>query len=401
MFCSFIISILFFLLFISAPLRLDILLQDEKIARLNQQIHELTVLNRKCDKHRKRQLRFLQALINSFKGDNVPLSENVCTRECQKYNVKSNLCNMLCTATTSTPWSMNDIGGDYKFPCDQNWKKQFNQQIRKYDETNSFLYHTNSNKAREKEKSLQTNSHWDKETFFTLAKLFDDTQRDLPWNSEPFGISKRSTPLRYSEKRYNEPHSFYRSRNQNKYNPYSYEMDYLDKSEEPVNVILSSQEDPDRIIFNRNHQYAKEIDYPETSLPQEPTYVIPPPLNPVEHVLPTDGLNVTVPISGRLSVRDEEILKNKPLDEVLCRQFTCVTNSGFKASVCFLAYDPDMYFSETLPLSNATFGKQRILFYIPGQTQRRDVFTNIALKDKMLSFVTDKTNYTCLLITLL
>ena len=155
LFCSFIISILFFLLFISAPLRLDILLQDEKIARLNQQIHELTVLNRKCDKHRKRQLRFLQALINSFKGDNVPLSENVCTRECQKYNVKSNLCNMLCTATTSTPWSMNDIGGDYKFPCDQNWKKRFNQQIRKYDETNSFLYHTNSNKAREKEKSLQ------------------------------------------------------------------------------------------------------------------------------------------------------------------------------------------------------------------------------------------------------
>ena len=129
--------------------------------------------------------------------------------------------------------------------------------------------------------------------------------------------------------------------------------------------------------------------------------MIPPPLNPVEHALPTDGLNVTVPIFGRLSVRDEEILKNKPLDEVLCRQFTCVTNSGFKASVCFLAYDPDMYFSETLPLSNATFGKQRILFYIPGQTQRRDVFTNIALKDKMLSFVTDKTNYTCLLITLL
>lgn len=146
-------------------------------------------------------------------------------------------------------------------------------------------------------------------------------------------------------------------------------MDYLDKSEEPVNVILSSQEDPDRIIFNRNHQYAKEIDYPETSLPQEPTYVIPSPLNPVEHALPTDGLNVTIPILGRLSVRDEETLKNKPLDEVLCRQFTCVTNSGFKASVCFLAYDPDMYFSETLPLSNATFGKQRILFYIPGQIQ--------------------------------
>ena len=339
---------MFYVLFFSAPLRLDILLQDEKIARLNQQILELTELNRKCDKQRKRQLRFLQNLINSFKGDNVPLSESVCTQECKKHQVKSKLCNVLCTATSTN--------GNYK-PCSQNWKKQFNRRMRKYDQHNNVRYGSNV-KASELKSSWKSN-RLSKDTLFTLSKLLGDTEDDFAATSSSSYISKRDVAMDQYGRDYSDPDNYYYPTNSKRYNvryPYSNSYDYSNYVDSPINVILSSKEEPDRTNFNENNFYAEEIDW-ENPLPHEPTYVIPDPLGPIEQTLPTDGLNITVPILGELKLRDEEILRTKPIDEILCRQLTCVTNSGFKATVCFLAYDPDIYMAETLGISNATFGK--------------------------------------------
>ena len=323
--------------------------RKEKIARLNKQIHELTELNRKCDRHKKRQLHFLQTLINSFKGDNVPLSDSVCIQECKKHNVKSKLCNLLC-ATSATH---ND---NYR-PCDQNWKKQFNRRMRKYDKENIGTYRSNK-KASEMETSIQSRL-WDKETFLTLASLLDDTGSDIIRTPRSSHKTRRELGLGRHRRSYYDENNYSYLPNKEPYtfrNPYSYEFDYSD-TDEPTNVILSSKEDTDRIIFNRNHHYAKEIDW-ETPLPHEPKYVIPDPLGPIDQTLPTDGLNVTVPILGELKLRDEKLLRQKPVNTIMCRQLTCVTNSGFKATVCFLAYDPDTYFSETIGISNSTFGKQ-------------------------------------------
>ena len=147
----------------------------------------------------------------------------------------------------------------------------------------------------------------------------------------------------------------------NTQNPWSYDFDYSNNFDEAINVILSSKEEKhdERRNFYDKKYYVNEVNWKPT-LPQKPNYVIPDPLGPTEQALPTEGLNVTVPILGKLKLRDEDLLRNKPVNEILCRQLTCVTNSGFKASVCFLAYDPETYFSETHELegsSNSKFGK--------------------------------------------
>ena len=333
-------------------MRLDILLQDEKITRLNQQIHELTELNRKCDKQRKRQLRFLQTLIDSFKGDNVPLSESMCTQECKKHQVKSKLCNILCT-TTST-------NSNYD-PCNQSWKNQFNRRMRKYDQRNNVKHGSNI-KASELKSSWQSSRQsnpLNKDALFTLAKLLHDTEDELTQTSSSSYISKRGVSLRQYGRDYDGTDNYYYPTNEKRYNvryPYENGYGYSNYLDSPINVILSSKQDTDRTNFNEDHFYAEKIDW-EAPLPHEPTYVIPDPLGPIEQTLPNEGLNVTVPILGELKLRDEALLRQKPIDEILCRQLTCVTNSGFKATVCFLAYDPEIYMAETLGISNATFGK--------------------------------------------
>ena len=351
----------YFFLF-AAPLRLDILLQDEKISRLNQQIHELTELNKKCDKHRKRQLRFLQTLINSFKGDNVPLSDSVCTQECKKHNVKSKLCHFLCVTAAADEID----NGNYK-PCHQSWRKQFNKRMKKYDKKNHVRLNSNDySKASEKESSINKHVPFNKDTFLALARLIEDDsiESDLTRTPRSTHLSnKKEVALKASRHNKNtHNHSLQKRSYDNTRNPWSYDFDYSNNNfDEAINVILSSKEDEDddRNQFHDNRYYFNEVNL-KPSIPQKPSYVIPDPIGPIEQSLPTNGLNVTVPIMGKLKLRDEEILREKPLNEILCRQLTCVTNSGFKATVCFLAYDPDVYFGENPILegsSNNMFGK--------------------------------------------
>ena len=351
----------------AAPLRLDILLQDEKISRLNQQIHELTELNKKCDKHRKRQLRFLQTLINSFKGDNVPLSDSVCTQECKKHNVKSKLCHFLCVTAAADEID----NGNYK-PCHQSWRKEFNKRMKKYDKKNHVKPNSIDHfKASETDNSNNKQVPFNKDTFLTLARLIDGSiESDLTRTPRSMQLSNiNDVTLKHSRHNNNKNkipyyHSLHKRSYDNTQNPWSYDFDYSNNNfDEAINVILSSKEDEEdeRKYFHNDRYYLDKTNLKPT-IPHKPDYVIPDPLSPIHQSLPSNGLNVTVPIIGKLKLRDEELLRQKPLDEIMCRQLTCVTNSGFKATVCFLAYDPEVYFDERHNLegsSDSKFGKPR------------------------------------------
>ena len=257
-------------------------MQDEKISQLNQQIHELTKLNRKCDKHRKRQLRFLQTLINSFKGDNVPLSDSVCTQECKKHNVKVKICHFLCTAST-TMTVKKESDNYYRPPCLQSWRKQFNKQMRKYDEkkNNSVRYRSSNMKASETEsEALQSSStSFDKTMFLNLARLFDNRDNDFITRSprSTTYLSKPNAYFKSSKSNYHDEDNKYlgigHARNKRQYNhvhdPYSYNFDYSTNFDEPINVILTSKEDTDtsRPNFNSHHFYTNEFDNYRTSMP--------------------------------------------------------------------------------------------------------------------------------------
>ncbi len=78
-----------------AFLRLEVMMQEEKIYQLRSSVEKLTNLNRKCDKLRKKDRRFLQTLIETGTRDNVPLSEGACSSYCSKAKVKD--CDELCS----------------------------------------------------------------------------------------------------------------------------------------------------------------------------------------------------------------------------------------------------------------------------------------------------------------
>ncbi len=76
-------SSFYFISLFLASLRLEIILQEERIQRLEERVKQLTKLNRKCDKGRSRERGFLQTLIQTCKRDNVALSEEECSTYCR------------------------------------------------------------------------------------------------------------------------------------------------------------------------------------------------------------------------------------------------------------------------------------------------------------------------------
>ena len=94
-FCSF-YSVLFFY-FLTAFLRLEVILQEEKIHKLRESVSHLTDLNRKCDRLRRKDRKFLIDLIETTKRDNVPLTEEQCLKFCEKHRVKNQECDELCS----------------------------------------------------------------------------------------------------------------------------------------------------------------------------------------------------------------------------------------------------------------------------------------------------------------
>lgn len=77
-------------------MRLELILQEEKIQRLRNQILDVTRSYRKSERFRKREQNFLETLIAKYKGDNVPLSVERCHKYCIEHKVKTKVCNDLC-----------------------------------------------------------------------------------------------------------------------------------------------------------------------------------------------------------------------------------------------------------------------------------------------------------------
>ena len=73
------------------------MIQEEKIHQLSDSLEKLTDLNRKCDRLRKKDRRFLKTLIETTKRDNVPLSEEQCSNFCKEHKVKFQDCEELCS----------------------------------------------------------------------------------------------------------------------------------------------------------------------------------------------------------------------------------------------------------------------------------------------------------------
>ena len=77
-------------------LRLEVLIQEKTIAKLQESVKSLTILNRKCDRQSRKNRKFLQTLIEQTKTDNVPLTEDQCSKLCNEHKVKGADCDQLC-----------------------------------------------------------------------------------------------------------------------------------------------------------------------------------------------------------------------------------------------------------------------------------------------------------------
>ena len=98
-FCSFMFILLclfpvFFCL--TDFLRLEVLIQEKTIEKLQEHVRSLTDLNRKCDRQHRKDRQFLQTLIENYKRDNVPLTEEQCSKYCTEHKVKGKDCEKLC-----------------------------------------------------------------------------------------------------------------------------------------------------------------------------------------------------------------------------------------------------------------------------------------------------------------
>ena len=72
---------LFFLFyFLTAFLRLEVILQEEKIHKLRESVSRLTDLNRKCDRLQQKDRKLIINLIGMTKCDNIPLTEEQCLK---------------------------------------------------------------------------------------------------------------------------------------------------------------------------------------------------------------------------------------------------------------------------------------------------------------------------------
>ena len=73
--------------FFLESLRNVVIGQELRIKELEQTVKQLTKQKEKCARHRKREGKFLESVINKCKGDNVPLSDVRCTEFCNKNKV--------------------------------------------------------------------------------------------------------------------------------------------------------------------------------------------------------------------------------------------------------------------------------------------------------------------------
>ena len=82
---SVLISVRF--VFFLESLRNVVIAQEGRIKELELVVKQLTEQKKKCERHRKREGKFLESVINKCKGDNVPLTDSSCDDFCKRHKV--------------------------------------------------------------------------------------------------------------------------------------------------------------------------------------------------------------------------------------------------------------------------------------------------------------------------
>lgn len=135
-------------------------------------------------------------------------------------------------------------------------------------------------------------------------------------------------------------------------------VDYQDT--EPVNVILSLDDlaDPNGQGQQQGHK-VRPPGSPEPSAPSKGPDESPEDDDPHQKSQQSYGLTSTVAVEGLLRLRDKEEISYYPYPS--CLHLTCVTASGFKATLCFRTYDDPAAYLHENPVSDTTFGKGAML----------------------------------------
>ena len=92
----FVFWFLFKFVFFLESLRNVVIAQEARIKELQVAVKQLTDQKKKCDRHRKREGKFLESVITQCKGDNVPLTDLSCSKFCRGHKVKEAVCRALC-----------------------------------------------------------------------------------------------------------------------------------------------------------------------------------------------------------------------------------------------------------------------------------------------------------------
>ena len=70
--------------------------QELEIGQLRSHLAEESLARRRCEDNRRREGRFLEAVIGQCKGDNVPLTDTSCSDFCRRNQVTLPVCKALC-----------------------------------------------------------------------------------------------------------------------------------------------------------------------------------------------------------------------------------------------------------------------------------------------------------------
>ncbi len=90
---SVLISVKF--VFFLESLRYKVIAQEGRIKELEVAVKQLTEQKEKCERHRKREGKFLESVINKCKGDNVPLTDTSCDGFCKRHKVMKDIISLV------------------------------------------------------------------------------------------------------------------------------------------------------------------------------------------------------------------------------------------------------------------------------------------------------------------
>ena len=99
----------------SEDLRYTVVDQEFRIKSLEEELARVREGRKKCERQRRREGAFLEAVVTQCRGDNVPLSDLRCGEFCTRYKVRTPVCRALCE-TRAPPCSYwhQDTATDFR-----------------------------------------------------------------------------------------------------------------------------------------------------------------------------------------------------------------------------------------------------------------------------------------------